>query len=388
MKKSIISIITCLLAIVNLEAQNGGIDNIVGTNHIIDSKILNEERQIQIYLPPNYEDSNEAYPVLYILDGQRFFLYAVSLSQSFKQFKLTPEFIIVGINNSYPQRFQNLGDGKEKFMEFIKSELTPYIENKFRAKKEKLLFGWEFGGSLVFNTMLSNPSLFNGYIIASPYPIMDKIKELNSVSELKTSLYFAVSPDEYEVKHSTEKLDSLLTKKNISGLDWSYLKLDIEKHRSTGYPTLYHGIRNYFKYYQEFETNNIEKFINSGGLNYALNYTKERALRHGFEQELSLWSRHTIIRSAIRAKDFYHFETLLHALNRKSFVNELISNDMDYAASDIAAFYEKNKSYNKAIEIYKLLLEKHPSSERLLDKIKKANKALDVLNLNIKKRTN
>ncbi|MBE9490224.1 MAG: esterase, partial [Bacteroidetes bacterium] len=66
-KKTIISIITCLLAIVHLEAQNVGTDNIVGTNHIIDSKILNEERQIQIYLPPNYEDSNKTYPVLYIL---------------------------------------------------------------------------------------------------------------------------------------------------------------------------------------------------------------------------------------------------------------------------------------------------------------------------------
>ena len=45
----------------------------------------------------------------------------------------------------------------------------------------------------------------------------------------------------------------LLSQKNIEGLKWTFLKLDAEKHRSTGYPTLYHGLRNYYKYYQEFE---------------------------------------------------------------------------------------------------------------------------------------
>lgn len=368
MKKIVLFILILFIGLQQLAAQNRALENNVGTNHFIHSKLLNEERQIQIYLPPNYTDSTKDFPVLYVLDGQRFFLYAVSLSQSFKQFKLTPEFIVVGINTDYPKRFQDLGDDKEKFIKFLENELTPYIDNNYRSNNENLFFGWEYGGSLVFNTMLSNSTLFDVYIMASAYPIMNEIEELNSVSELNANLYFSVSPDEYEVKHSAVKLDSLLSKKNIEGLKWSYLKLDLEKHHSTGYPTLYHGLRNYFKYYQEFEVENLENFINAGGLGYAYNYVKERADKYGFSPELSLWSKFTIIRSAMRAEDFYHFETLLNSLNKTEFINELIDSSMDYTISHFANFYEKNNRFKEAIELYDLLLKKYPDSEKLLKK--------------------
>ena len=368
MNKHIFIILSAFLLISSIKAQTNIIDNIVGKNHFIESNALKEERQIQIYLPPSYKDSKEKYPVLYVLDGQRFFLYAVSLSQSFKQFQLTPEFIIVGINTDYPKRFQQLGDGRETFIEFLSTELTPYINSTFRTNDENLFFGWEFGASLVFNTMLSHPRLFDAHIMASAFPIMDAIDKLNNVSTLPTSLYFSVSPDEYDVKHSTVKLDSLLSQKHIEGLQWSFLKLDIEQHRSTGYPTLYHGLRNYYRYYQEFEVNNLQKFINDGGVDYAFQYAKERANKHGFSPELSLWSKFTIIRSAMRAEDFYHFETLLDALNKKELIKEFINGNLDYAVSQFAAFYEKNNRFKEAIDLYDLLLKKYPKSERLLEK--------------------
>ncbi|MDC6404652.1 MULTISPECIES: alpha/beta hydrolase-fold protein [Maribacter] len=368
MKKGTIVYIICYLSVICGNAQNSVAHNIVGTNHLIKSKVLNEERQIQIYLPVNYEDSKEHYPVLYVLDGQRLFNYAVSLSQSFKQFQLTPDFIVVGIYTEYPKRFQQLGEGKDTFIKYLSAELIPYLNKSFRTNNENLIFGWEYGASLVFNTMLSNPTLFDAHIMASAFPIMDAIDKLNDVSALPTNLYFSVSPDEYDVKHSAVKLDSLLTQKNIKGLKWSFLKLDIEQHRSTGYPTLYHGLRNYYKYYQEFEVNNLQKFINAGGIDYAYQYTKERAKRHGFSPELGLWSKFTIIRSAMRADDFYHFETLLNALNKKGFINELMNSNMGYVVSDFASFYEKHNHFKEAIDFYNLLLKKYPDSEKLLKK--------------------
>lgn len=366
-----------MFAKMNTNAQNNVTNNIVGANHFIKSTVLNEERLIQVYLPPNYNDSEENYPVLYVLDGQRFFLYAVSLSQSFKQFQLTPEFIVVGINTDYPKRFQQLGDGRDVFIEFLSTELTPYIDSNFRTNDEKLFFGWEFGASLVFNTMLSNPRLFDTHLMASAYPIMEAIDKLNGVSTLPTNLYFSVSPDEYDGKHSAIKLDSLLSQKNIEGLKWTFLKLDAEKHRSTGYPTLYHGLRNYYKYYQEFETNNLQKFINAGGLDYAYRYVKKRANRHGFSPELSLWSKFTIIRSAMRAEDFYHFETLLNALDKEKIIDGLISGNMEYAVSHFAAFYVRNNRFKESIKLYDVLLKKHPNSERLLNRKRDAINALD-----------
>lgn len=351
-------------------------ENVVGINYFIDSQILDTKKKVQVYLPPNYKDSGKKYPVLYLLDGQRFFLYAVSLSQSFKQFQLTPEFIVVGIDTDYPERFQLLGEKKETFINFLRTEVIASINHKFRTNDENLFFGWEYGAGLVFNTMLADPKLFDAYIMASAYPIMNAIDAIETKNEIHTTLFFSTSPDEYEVKNSALKLEALLSQKNIEGLQWSLLNLDIEKHRSTGYPTLYHGLRNYFKYYQEFEANNIEKFINSGGLDYAKYYSEERARRHGFSPELSLWSKFTIIRSAMRAKDFYHFELLLNTLNKQEIIDGLISDNRNYAVFNFAEFYEKNKRFKEAIALYDILLEKIPDSERLKNRRENANNAL------------
>jgi len=352
-------------------AQNKAAANVVGFNHLLVSEVLGEEREVQIYLPEGYKESEKEYPVVYVLDGQRFFLHVVSLSQSFQQFQLAPEFIIVGIKNSYPGRFQHFGEGKENFEGFLKDELMAYVNQNFRVNGENLLFGWEYGGSFAFHMMKDQPTLFNAYLVASPFPIFDTIDELDTSSHMDTQLYFAVSPDEYDVRHSTEKLKDKLTSNPIEGLEWDYFEFELEEHRSTGYPTLYHGLRDYFKYYQEFETNNLQKFINAGGMEYALNHAQERAKRYGFEPDLSLWSRFTIVRSAMRADDFDQFETLLNALDKNAFIQELIEN-RDYAVSQFAAFYEKNNRFQEAVELYDLLLKKYPDSERLLIKKRSA----------------
>lgn len=365
--KVIAATIAIVLMFFGVQAQSEGIPNVVGTNHHLSSKILNEERGVQIYLPPSYQNSDKTYPVVYVLDGQRFFLHVVSLSQSFQQFKLAPEFIIVGINNSYPNRFRHLGEGKENFKGFLEDELMSYVNENFRTKGENLLFGWEYGGSFVFHMMMEQPTLFNAYLVASPFPIFDAIDDLDISTNMETQLYFAVSPDEYDVRHSTEKLNRKLTSNPIDGLDWKYFEFELEEHRSTGYPTLYHGLRDYFKYYQEFETNNLRKFINAGGMAYALNHAQERAKRYGFEPDLSLWSRFTIVRSAMRADDFYHFETLLNSMDKDVFIKELIE-QRDYAVSQMASFYEKNNQFQETIELYDLLLKKYPDSESLLAK--------------------
>ncbi|NDV42404.1 alpha/beta hydrolase [Flagellimonas sediminis] len=375
MKKFIVTIVV-LMVIFGMRAQSYSTPNIVGKNHTIGSSVLKGNREIQIYLPPTYEGSGEHYPVVYLLDGQRFFLYSVSLSQTFQQFKLSPEFIIVGIYQTYPKRFQELNEGKENFLEFLENELMPYVNTHFRTKGEDLLFGWEYGGSFVFHTFLNGSHHFDAYIAASPYPIFDAIDEFDPTACGEVQLYFATSPDEYEVRHGTEKLNQKLTDGHVKGLDWKYFEFDLEEHRSTGYPTLYHGLRNYFKYYQEFETNSLKNFLAEGGMDHARNHAKERARRYGFSSELSLWSKYTIIRSAWRANDFYYFESLFNALGKDQFMNELLKGNMDHAVSTMADFYKRNHKYNDAVRLYELLLSKHPNSGKL---IKKVEKARDIL---------
>ena len=189
---------------------------------------------------------------------------------------------------------------------------------------------------------------------------------------INSMLYFSVSPNEYEVNHGTEKLDDWLSSKNIEGLDWFYSELVNEEHSSTGYPTLYHGLRLYFKYYPQFQEDSFKKFIKVGGLKYAYDYSKKRADKYGFSSDLSSWSKYTIIRAAMRANDYGHFQ---------KYANEFVTNefigDMKYRTLDITDFYEKNENVKKAIEIYEVLLKSFPDSEDILRRIGNAHLSID-----------
>ncbi|MEL6534943.1 MAG: alpha/beta hydrolase-fold protein [Bacteroidota bacterium] len=364
MKKLFVFLLSLLVSY-HSKAQEEGITALGPWDHTLESEILQESRSIQVYLPPNYvADTDQEYPVVYLLDGQQFFHYGVSLSHTFQQFGLTPEFIMVGINTRYPQRYRHFTSGKEDFMGFLQQELIPHIEETYRTSGERLLFGWQYAGSLAFHMLLETPATFNGYFLASPFPIEGQVDALGQAYSQKTTLCFSVSPGEYNVNRGTDKLDSVLTHQAISGLDWQFLELASEEHHSTGYPTLYHGLRMHFKYYKEFQEDNLEKFLEAGGLDYAYAYARQRGAQYGLSAELSTWSKYTIIRSAIRASDYAHFQ---------AFVNEFVTDeflvDLGNNAQNIAAFYAEQGEHSEALNIYEVLLEENPNSERLLNRI-------------------
>ena len=371
MKNQVLGILLACVLTTGSNAQEKFRENVVGETHVLFSKALGTERTVDIYVPPGYETSNDRYPVLYLLDGQRFFTYAVSLQSTFQQFQFTPDFVIVGIQNTYPDRFNHFSDGREMFERFIVNELKSYVDDHFRSSGENLLFGWEYGGGLAFDMLLSYPHAFDGYLLASPFPIAESVNRLDSLSDPEKTLFFGVSPDEHTVTIGVKKLDSLLLKDPPHGLKWTYLPLPQEEHRSTGYPVLYHGLLNYFQYYRELEVNNLLKFLEAGGLDFAQAYAKERSRKFGFPEELSLWSSFTIIRSAMRANDFARFQQFLEGVGGQDFIRELVDN-RSYAASDVANFYERHNAHEMAVEVYQLLLEKYPNSESLLLRMGKA----------------
>ena len=362
MKKITTTILLVLSAILTSIAQTSETENIVGPNHFLDSEILGEKRQIQIYLPPAYQESDEKYPVLYVLDGQLFFEYGVSLSKTFKQFKLAPEFIIVGVHTPFPQRYRQFGGGSDNFIGFLEKELVPYIKESFRTNDEQIFFGWQYAASLGFKMMLNKTEAVSGYLLASPFPIWDQIDALDSISTMNSMLYFSVSPDEYQVNHGTEKLHDALSSKTIRELDWTYAEFVNE----------YHGLRTYFKYYREFQVDNLQKFLEAGGLDHAYAYAKERGRQYGFAPELSSWSKYTIIRSAIRAKELGHFQAFV-----EEFVTEDFIRSLKFRAADIASFYEEHEDYKKAIDIYQLLLKDFKDSEDLLKRVGNAYLSMD-----------
>ena len=362
--------------------QNSEKDHVVGSSLSFQSKIMNDEREIQIFLPNSYTDSEKAYPVLYILDGQRYFLHGVSLQKSFVEFKQTPEFIIVGISKNLSDRNRNFSMNSKQYLRFIRMEIVNYIDAKYRTSKKRMLFGWAYGGGFVIETMLLEPDLFDVYIASSPFPLKEKISKMDSLltknPNFNKLLYFTSGTNEGVVKDGTIELNLLLTNKAPQTMNWTFRELVGEEHRSTPFTTLYHGIKKQFNYYPELQFSNLEDFSNAGGLDYVYDYYQKRALRFGFSKELSDWTMFSLTRNAIRAKDYQHFETLVNEFTETGFLERLrISR-----SCSIAAFYLENKQYDNAIGLFTLLAEKYPKSERPLNglgdtytKMKKERKA-------------
>jgi len=194
--------IAIVLFLLNFKSfsQISGTDNIVGKTFLIQSKVLNDERELQVFLPDSYAESEKDYPVLYILDGQRYFLHGVSVQKSLVEFRQALEFIVVGISKKQSDRNRYYSIDSKKYLEFIEKETISLIDEKFRTSKERLLFGWAYGGGFVIQTMTTNPDLFDTYIAASPYPLDEKIIKVDSLFLKKPHfdkiLYFTSGSDE------------------------------------------------------------------------------------------------------------------------------------------------------------------------------------------------
>ncbi|WP_271784613.1 alpha/beta hydrolase-fold protein [Aquimarina algiphila] len=347
-------------------------ENIVGKNVIINSSILKEERTIQIFLPDTYKDSSKKYPVIYVLDGQRLFLHTVSLLHSFKQFKLTPEFIVVGISNSYPQRFGHFSSGTKPFFNFLSTEVIPYLDKEYRTSSERLLFGWEYAGGFAIEAMIKKPELFTGYLAASPFPIHDpglpisanRMKSLDSILRVKkkfdTFLFFSSSNNEGVVTEGTEYLKKKLESEAPITLRWEYIYLQNEEHRSTSYHTLYHGLKRYYHYYPELQFNSLKEYESSGGMDNIITYYKKRAKQFDFPEGIAQGTMWNLVKKASDEDDYTAFNTFINQFKSKGFLEKLRTN----WGCVFAEFYLKHNQPKKAEELYLFFSTKFPELAR------------------------
>lgn len=184
----LLKILSLLFCSTFLTAQEKSLSQveIPGTQvHKIKSMIVDQEYVLHIQLPMNYEKSKEKFPVVYVIDSQWDFplINAVYGEQYYDGF--LPELIIVGItwggeNPNYDdlrsrdltpvsvQQSRPTGNAS-KFLEFIKTELIPYINSKFKADKNDIvLMGSSYGGLFTLYTLFTESDLFSKYILTSP----------------------------------------------------------------------------------------------------------------------------------------------------------------------------------------------------------------------------
>jgi len=197
----------------------------IGEKIEFQSKILNESRILNVYLPNGYSnDSLKEYPVIYLLDGSidEDFIHISGLVQfgSFSWINIIPESIVVGISNvdrkrdfTFPtknkkdkEEFPTTGRS-EDFIKFIERELQPFIDKKYKTDSIKTLIGQSLGGLLATEILFKNPDLFDNYIIVSPSLWWDDESLLTYTPSLYTSkktIFIAVGK-EGEIMELTAK---------------------------------------------------------------------------------------------------------------------------------------------------------------------------------------
>ena len=74
-------IIILLFTVNRVVSQNLYEEKGFGSSIILKSEILQEDRDIQVFLPLNYNGNSKKYPVLYVLDAQRYFLNGIAFQQ-------------------------------------------------------------------------------------------------------------------------------------------------------------------------------------------------------------------------------------------------------------------------------------------------------------------
>ena len=234
MKASLVLLLFCSFSLLGqkLPERLSETDFTIGKTISIQSKILKEERVLNVYLPQHYSaDSLKTYPVIYLLDGSKDedFIHIAGIVQfgSFSWINMLPETIVIGIANvdrkrdfTYPS--QNSLDQEEfptsgksaHFIQFLEDELQPFIAANFKTSEEKTLIGQSLGGLLATEILFKKPELFDNYVIVSPSLWWDDEKLLNAPTPSFTSsksIYIA-GGKEGEVMERTAK--ALYTKLN------------------------------------------------------------------------------------------------------------------------------------------------------------------------------
>lgn len=217
----------------------------------IQSKHVGEERTINIWTPANYKTNTDSLSVMYMADGgikEDFPHIANTLAKLIKENKIKP-LILIGIENTQRRRdltgftevekdkeIAPIVGGSEKFRAFIKEELFPEIEKRYRTTSEKSIIGESASGLFVIETFFLTPEMFDNYIAFDPslwwnnhYLVQNAKEHLAKFPSTDKRIWFAGSNAE-DVAPFTKQLADIFKTENRANLQWKFSDEPKEKH--------------------------------------------------------------------------------------------------------------------------------------------------------------
>ena len=160
------------------------------------SKMLGRDYQLYVYLPDSYaKEPTRNYPVLFVTDAPYAFPLIRSIARRVGDHgDGLRDFILVGLsyakgdtpkfsrNRDYTPTAKGPSDAEsdmpgraplygeaENYRRFIAEEVFPYVASHYRADMhEKIYAGHSYGGLFGLHMLLTEPGMFEHYILGSP----------------------------------------------------------------------------------------------------------------------------------------------------------------------------------------------------------------------------
>lgn len=161
------------------------------------SRILGEAVHYCVLLPPSYDSAPaKRYPVLYFLHGlgeneqTLFKTGGWNLIEDLRQQHKIGDFLIV-TPDAKASFYINSADGKVRYSDFFLQEFMPYIEGKYRIRRERqarAISGISMGGYGALRFAFSDPGMFSAVSAQSAALMTESPQELNAALRAGTPL--------------------------------------------------------------------------------------------------------------------------------------------------------------------------------------------------------
>jgi predicted alpha/beta superfamily hydrolase len=237
----------------------------IGREIKVHSKILKEDRPILISLPSDYHECIDKYPVLYHLDGfENFFHLADSTIRYLSEWeKIIPPMILVTIPNTDRNREmfptpaslptgEAIGGESDNLLKFIETELVSYIDDHYRTRPNRILFGTSNGGLTTIYALLNQSHIFDAFIVSNPTLSWDKnfiFRKAEAAFKVwqptQQFLYMICGKENLEnIRQEILDFEALLADQSPANLTWGCDVSDEALH--CPYRSLYDGLTRIF----------------------------------------------------------------------------------------------------------------------------------------------
>lgn len=231
---------------------------VIGQSYALPSATYGGTREINVWLPPGYEQSGQTYPVLYLLDGGQAqdFHHISGIAQLGTIVGTTRDVIVVGVtsvdrrnelalptdNPELIARYPTQGQSA-RFRQFLNDEVLPFVESRYRTNGETALMGESLAGLFVVETFLKEPRMFDAYVAVSPSLWWDGGRlarqagaHLRDHSNDPRTLILTLGDEGGEMQVAMDVLVGNLRDFAMPGVTWTYEPRPAESHA-----TIYHG---------------------------------------------------------------------------------------------------------------------------------------------------